>query len=93
MNAAVLVLDVGMRPLRVEPWERAICDFFLGKYGEFHLGYNITHGAFRKHDTEHLQFHKIFMIKIIPWMRVVARPGAGIFDQVPIFSIFFTISD
>ena len=31
MNAAVLVLDVGMRPLRVEPWERAICDFFLGK--------------------------------------------------------------
>ena len=31
MNAAVLVLDVGMRPLRVESWERAICDFFLGK--------------------------------------------------------------
>ena len=31
MNAAVLVLDVGMRPLRVEPWQRAICDFFLGK--------------------------------------------------------------
>ena len=31
MNAAVLVLDVGMRPLRVEPWERAICDFFTGK--------------------------------------------------------------
>jgi 5-methylcytosine-specific restriction endonuclease McrA len=31
MNAAVLVLDVGMRPLRVEPWQRAICDLFLGK--------------------------------------------------------------
>lgn len=32
MNAAaVLVLDVGMRPLRVEPWQRAICDVFLGK--------------------------------------------------------------
>ena len=31
MNAAVLVLDVGMRPLRVEPWQRAICDFFTGK--------------------------------------------------------------
>ena len=31
MNAAVLVLDVGMRPLRVEHWQRAICDFFLGK--------------------------------------------------------------
>jgi len=31
MNAAVLVLDVGMRPLRVESWQRAICDVFLGK--------------------------------------------------------------
>jgi 5-methylcytosine-specific restriction endonuclease McrA len=31
MNAAVLVLDVGMRPLRVETWQRAICDLFLGK--------------------------------------------------------------
>jgi 5-methylcytosine-specific restriction endonuclease McrA len=31
MQAAVLVLDVGMRPLRVEPWQRAICDLFLGK--------------------------------------------------------------
>lgn len=31
MNAAVLVLDVGMRPLRVQPWQRAICDLFLGK--------------------------------------------------------------
>jgi 5-methylcytosine-specific restriction endonuclease McrA len=31
MNAAVLVLDVGMRPLRVENWQRAICDIFLGK--------------------------------------------------------------
>lgn len=31
MNAAVLVLDVGMRPLRVEPWQRAICDLFSGK--------------------------------------------------------------
>jgi 5-methylcytosine-specific restriction endonuclease McrA len=31
MNAAVLVLDVGMRPLRVENWQRVICDFFLGK--------------------------------------------------------------
>jgi 5-methylcytosine-specific restriction endonuclease McrA len=31
MNAAVLVLDAGMRPLRVEPWQRAICDLFLGK--------------------------------------------------------------
>ena len=31
MNAAVLVLDVGMRPLRVEPWQRAFCDLVLGK--------------------------------------------------------------
>jgi 5-methylcytosine-specific restriction endonuclease McrA len=31
MNAAVLVLDVGMRPLRVENWQRAICGLFLGK--------------------------------------------------------------
>lgn len=31
MNAAVLVLDVGMSPLRVENWQRAICDLFLGK--------------------------------------------------------------
>jgi 5-methylcytosine-specific restriction endonuclease McrA len=31
MQAAVLVLDVGMRPLRVEPWQKAICDLFLGK--------------------------------------------------------------
>ena len=31
MNAAVLVLDVSMRPLRVEGWQRAICDLFLGK--------------------------------------------------------------
>jgi 5-methylcytosine-specific restriction endonuclease McrA len=31
MNAAVLVLDVSMRPLRVENWQRAICDLFLGK--------------------------------------------------------------
>ena len=34
MNAAVLVLDVGMRPLRVENWQRAICDLFLGKVAE-----------------------------------------------------------
>jgi 5-methylcytosine-specific restriction endonuclease McrA len=31
MNAAVLVLDVGFRPLRVESWQRAVCDVFLGK--------------------------------------------------------------
>jgi 5-methylcytosine-specific restriction endonuclease McrA len=31
MNAAVLVLDVGMQVLRVEPWQKAICDVFLGK--------------------------------------------------------------
>lgn len=31
MNAAVLVLDVGMRPLRVEAWQKVICDLFLGK--------------------------------------------------------------
>ena len=31
MHTPVLVLDIGMRPLRVEPWQRAICDLFLGK--------------------------------------------------------------
>jgi 5-methylcytosine-specific restriction endonuclease McrA len=31
MQAAVLVLDVGMRPLRVEGWQKVICDLFLGK--------------------------------------------------------------
>lgn len=31
MNAAVLILDVGMRPLRVVSWQSAICDLFLGK--------------------------------------------------------------
>ena len=30
-TAAVLVLDVGMRPLRVESWQKVICDLFLGK--------------------------------------------------------------
>jgi len=31
MNAAVLFLDQEFRPLRVEPWQRAICDLVLGK--------------------------------------------------------------
>lgn len=31
MSAAVLFLDAQYRPLRVEPWQRAIADFFLGK--------------------------------------------------------------
>ena len=30
-TAAVLVLDVGWVPLRVEPWQRIVCDMFLGK--------------------------------------------------------------
>jgi 5-methylcytosine-specific restriction endonuclease McrA len=29
--AAVLYLDVDWRPLRIEPWQRAIADFFVGK--------------------------------------------------------------
>jgi 5-methylcytosine-specific restriction endonuclease McrA len=29
--SAVLVLDVGMQPLRVESWQKAITDLFLGK--------------------------------------------------------------
>jgi len=31
MSAAVLFLDNNWRPLRVEPWQRAIADLFLGK--------------------------------------------------------------
>ena len=31
MNAAVLVVDIGFRPLRVVSWKKAICDLFLGK--------------------------------------------------------------
>jgi len=31
MSAAVLFLDVDYRPLRVESWQRAISDLFLGK--------------------------------------------------------------
>lgn len=31
MNAAVLVLDVGMRPLRVVSWRQSVRDLFLGK--------------------------------------------------------------
>lgn len=31
MSAAVLFLDSDYRPLRVEPWQRAISDLFLGK--------------------------------------------------------------
>lgn len=31
MNAAVLFLDAEYRPLRVETWQRAICDLWLGK--------------------------------------------------------------
>jgi 5-methylcytosine-specific restriction endonuclease McrA len=31
MNAAVLVLDIGMRPLRVESWQKVVSDLFLGK--------------------------------------------------------------
>ena len=30
-SAAVLVLDVGMMPLRVESWQTAFCDLVLGK--------------------------------------------------------------
>ena len=30
-TSAVLFLDVLYRPLRVEPWQRAISDLFLGK--------------------------------------------------------------
>lgn len=30
-TAAVLFLDAEYRPLRIEPWQRAIADFFLGK--------------------------------------------------------------
>lgn len=31
MSTAVLFLDAEWRPLRIEPWQRAIADFFLGK--------------------------------------------------------------
>lgn len=31
MNAAVLVLDVGMRPLRVVPWRQTVRDMLVGK--------------------------------------------------------------
>lgn len=31
MSSATLFLDVSYRPLRVEPWQRAIADLFLGK--------------------------------------------------------------
>jgi 5-methylcytosine-specific restriction endonuclease McrA len=31
MSASVLFLDVDFQPLRIEPWQRAIADFFLGK--------------------------------------------------------------
>jgi len=31
MSAAVLFLDAEWRPLRVEPWQRAISDLFVGK--------------------------------------------------------------
>ncbi|CAB4131417.1 McrA Restriction endonuclease [uncultured Caudovirales phage] len=31
MSAAVLVLDFEYRPLRVESWQKAICDIFTGK--------------------------------------------------------------
>jgi 5-methylcytosine-specific restriction endonuclease McrA len=31
MSVAVLVLDSEYRPLRVESWQKAICDFFTGK--------------------------------------------------------------
>src|SRR3954452_14319925 len=31
MSATVLFLDVDMQPLRIESWQRAIADFFLGK--------------------------------------------------------------
>jgi len=31
MSAAVLVLDVDYRPLRVEDWKRAFCDVLIGK--------------------------------------------------------------
>lgn len=30
-QAAVLVLDVDFRPLRIEHWQKVVCDFFLGK--------------------------------------------------------------
>ena len=31
MSASVLFLDAEFRPLRIESWQRAICDLFLGK--------------------------------------------------------------
>lgn len=31
MDAATLFLDQSFRPLRIEPWQRAIADFFSGK--------------------------------------------------------------
>ena len=31
MRSAVLFLDHDWMPLRIEPWQRAISDFFLGK--------------------------------------------------------------
>ena len=31
MRAAVLFLDVDYQPLRIETWQRALCDFFLDK--------------------------------------------------------------
>lgn len=31
MSSSVLFLDTSYRPLRVEPWQRAIADFFSGK--------------------------------------------------------------
>jgi 5-methylcytosine-specific restriction endonuclease McrA len=39
---AVLFLDSDYRPLRVESWERAICDFFLGKVEVLHYSHDKT---------------------------------------------------
>jgi 5-methylcytosine-specific restriction endonuclease McrA len=41
MNA-VLVLDVGMQPLRVQSWQSAMCDFFLGKVEIIHYSADKT---------------------------------------------------
>lgn len=50
MSAAVLFLDSAYRPLRVEPWQRAIADFFLGKIEVVEYSRDRTiQGVDRKH--------------------------------------------
>ena len=47
---AVLFLDASYRPLRVEPWQRAIADFFLGKVEVVEYSRDRTiQGVDRKH--------------------------------------------